>query len=137
MSEIGFGVIGAGNIAVIHGQAIGAIPGARLGAFLGQSPARVEALAAKFGAEAMTDADAFFAREDLQVVTICTPSGTHAELGARAAAAGKHDTHEKPIDVTLEKANALVAACEQHGVRLGCIFQSRFLPAVALIKQAI
>jgi UDP-N-acetyl-2-amino-2-deoxyglucuronate dehydrogenase len=137
MSEIGFGVIGAGNIAVIHGQAIGALPGARLRAFLGQTPARVEAMAAKFGAEAMTDVESFLARDDIQVVTICTPSGTHAELGMRAAAAGKHVMVEKPIDVTLEKANALVAACDQHGVRLGCIFQSRFLPAVALIKQAI
>jgi UDP-N-acetyl-2-amino-2-deoxyglucuronate dehydrogenase len=140
MSEIGFGVIGAGNIAVLHGQAIAAIPGVRLRAFLGKTRERVDAMAGKFsasGAEAMVDADRFFARPDIQVVTICTPSGTHAELGMRAAAAGKHVMVEKPIDVTLEKAQALVEACDRHGVLLGCIFQARFLPAVALIKRAI
>jgi UDP-N-acetyl-2-amino-2-deoxyglucuronate dehydrogenase len=137
MSEIGFGVIGAGNIAVLHGQAIAALPGARLRAFLGKTRARVDAMATTFGADAMVDAEAFFARKDIQVVTICTPSGTHAELGMRAAAVGKHVMVEKPIDVTLEKAQALVDACDRHGVRLGCIFQSRFLPAVALIKRAI
>jgi predicted dehydrogenase len=136
-NEIGFGVIGAGNIALIHGQAIAALPGARLRAFLGKTPGRVEAMAGRFGAEGLVDAARFFARPDIQVVTICTPSGTHAELGAAAAAAGKHVIVEKPIDVTLEKARALIEACERHRVRLGVIFQSRFLPAVALMKRAI
>jgi UDP-N-acetyl-2-amino-2-deoxyglucuronate dehydrogenase len=146
-AEIGIGVIGAGNIALIHGQAIaslsahlsgtGAGPPVRLRAFLGRDAGRVGALAARFGAEAVTDAARFFARSDIQVVTICTPSGTHAELGMQAAAAGKHVVVEKPIDVTLDRARALIEACDRHGVRLGVIFQSRFLPAVALIKRAI
>ncbi len=55
----------------------------------------------------------------------------------QAAAAGKHVIVEKPIDVTLERAQALIDACDRHGVRLGVIFQSRFMPAVALIKRAI
>ena len=112
--EIGFGIIGAGNISIIHGQAIASIPGARVRAFLSKTPARAQAMAAQFGAEATVDADAFFARPDIQVVTICTPSGTHADLGARAAAAGKHVIVEKPIDVTMEKARALIDACARH-----------------------
>lgn len=135
--DIGFGIIGAGNISLIHAQAIAGTPGARLRAVLGKTRERAAPLADKFNAEATTDADAFFARPDIQVVTICTPSGTHAELGARAAAAGKHVITEKPIDVTPERAKTLVDACDRHGVRLGVIFQSRFLPAVALIKKAI
>ena len=136
--QIGFGVIGAGNIAVIHGQAIAAMgAGVKLRAFLARNPERVQALAGRFGAEAMTDAERFFARPDIQVVVIGTPSGTHADLGMQAAAAGKHVMVEKPIDVTVERAQALIDACARHGVRLGVIFQSRFMPAVALIKQAI
>ena len=143
MDEIGFGIIGAGNIALIHAQAISALAqasptgGPRLRAILGTTPARAGALAARFGVDAMVDAAAFFARPDIQVVTICTPSGTHAQLGVLAAAAGKHVIVEKPIDVSLPAANSLIAACDRHGVRLGAIFQSRSLPAVALIKQAI
>jgi UDP-N-acetyl-2-amino-2-deoxyglucuronate dehydrogenase len=94
-------------------------------------------LAAQYGVDGLTDAAAFFARPDIHVVTICTPSGTHADLGVQAAAAGKHVLVEKPIDVSQAAAERLIAACDTAGVRLGVIFQSRFLPAVALIKQAI
>ena len=146
--QLGFGIIGAGTIALIHAQAIAAMSaavpgkggtsgGVKLTAILGRDRARVQPLAERFGAEAMDDADAFFARPDVQVVVICTPSGTHTELGIQAAAAGKHVVVEKPIDVTLERARSLVLACDQHRVRLGVIFQSRFMPAVALIKKAI
>jgi predicted dehydrogenase len=134
---LGVGIVGAGNIAQIHAAAVNAIPGARLVGFLGKTRERAQALAARFGGEASTDAAAFFGRPDLHVVAICTPSGTHAELGVAAAAAGKHVIVEKPIDVTLDKARALIAACRRHGVQLGVIFQSRFLPAVALMKKAI
>jgi UDP-N-acetyl-2-amino-2-deoxyglucuronate dehydrogenase len=137
--EIGFGVIGAGNIALIHGKALTALAdqGVRLRAFLGRTPARVEKLAAEFGAEALADPDEFFARPDIQAVTICTPSGTHGEVGRRAAAAGKHVLVEKPIDVGLHEARSLIAACQKYRVRLGVVLQSRFLPAVQLIKQAV
>jgi UDP-N-acetyl-2-amino-2-deoxyglucuronate dehydrogenase len=137
--QIGIGIIGAGNIALIHAQAIATLGGqnVRLRAVLGKNRERAEKLASQFGAQAFTDAAAMLERSDIQVVTICTPSGTHADLGLQAAAAGKHVMVEKPIDVTMERARALVVGCEQHRVRLGVIFQSRFLPAVSLIKQAI
>ncbi len=138
-AEIGFGVIGAGNIAGIHGKALAALSGSgiRLRAFLGRNPGRVQKLAAQFEAEALTDAGQFFARPDIQAVTICTPSGTHADLGRLAAAAGKHVLVEKPIDVNMRQARSLIAACQSHRVRLGVILQSRFLPAVQLIKRAV
>jgi UDP-N-acetyl-2-amino-2-deoxyglucuronate dehydrogenase len=136
-SEIGIGIIGAGNISLLHGKAIAAIPGARLRAVLGKTKERALGLAQQLETEGTTDAEAFFSRPDIQIVTICTPSGTHADLGMRAAAAGKHVLVEKPIDVSLEKARALIEACDRQGVRLGVIFQSRFLPAVTLIKRAI
>ncbi len=80
---------------------------------------------------------AFWSAPDIQVVSICTPSGTHAELGIKAAAAGKHVVVEKPIDVTLEKARMLIDACHKARVKLAVIFQARFLPAVQILKSAI
>jgi UDP-N-acetyl-2-amino-2-deoxyglucuronate dehydrogenase len=147
-AELGVGIIGAGNIARVHALAIAAMAGTspaglsgaggvKLRAILGATLPRAAALAKEFGAEATTNADAFFARSDIHIVSICTPSGTHAELGRRAAAAGKHVIVEKPIDVSLTAARALVAACQESGVRLGVVLQNRFLPAVALIKRAI
>ena len=106
-------------------------------AFVAQTAARAEPMGGKFGAEAYTDLDRMLARPDIHVINICTPSGTHADIGIRAARAGKHVMVEKPIDVTLEKARALVDTCRDEGVRLGVIFQSRFLPAVALLKKAV
>jgi predicted transcriptional regulator len=54
-----------------------------------------------------------------------------------AAEAGKHVLVEKPIEINLERANALIAACDKAGVKLGVIFQSRFLPMVLQMKAAI
>jgi predicted dehydrogenase len=137
MTHINFGIIGCGMIGKVHAEAIGSIEGARLAAVCGRDAARTGEFAARFGAAAYTDYDAFLAHPGLQVVNICTPSGQHAEQGIRAAAAGRHVLVEKPIEISLERADALIEACDRAGVKLGVIFQSRFLPAVARIRQAI
>lgn len=137
MSEIGFGIVGCGNISTIHARAIQAIPDARLRAFHSHHQPKAESMAQQYSVEFESNFDRFLDRPDIQVVNICTPSGTHAELGIKAAAAGKHVVVEKPIDVTLEKARMLIAACSQARVKLAVIFQSRFLPAVQILKSAI
>ena len=71
------------------------------------------------------------------MVDVLTPSGTHAEIGAAAAQAGKHVIVEKPMDVTLAKADALIAACEQAGVKLCVISQHRFDPPIMALKKVI
>ncbi len=137
MTQINFGIIGCGMIGKVHAEAIASIEGARLVAVCGRDAARTGEFAARFGAAAYTEYDAFLAHPELQVVNICTPSGQHAEQGIRAAAAGKHLLVEKPIEISLERADALIEACDKTGVKLGVIFQSRFLPAVARIREAI
>ena len=137
MSEIGFGIIGCGNISTIHAKAILSIPEARLRAFHSHSRPKAETMARQFSVDFESSLDQLLDRKDIQVVSICTPSGTHADLGIKAAAAGKHVVVEKPIDVTLEKARMLIEACHQAGVKLAVIFQSRFLPAVQILKSAI
>jgi len=97
----------------------------------------VAEFAAKFGAAGYTDYERFLDHPGLRIVNVCTPSGLHAEQGVAAARAGIHVLVEKPIDTTLEKADALVEACDRNGVKLGVIYQSRFLPAVQKIKRAI
>ena len=63
----------------------------------------------------MTDLDAMLARDDIQIVNVCVPSGLHAEIGIKAAQAGKHVICEKPIDITLDAADRLIAACDGGG----------------------
>lgn len=136
-NEIGFGLVGVGMIGKVHAEAIQAIPGARLVAVCGRDAAKTETFAAQYETVAYTDYDQFLAQPGLHVVNLCTPSGLHAEEGIAAARAGKHVLTEKPIETTLAKADALIAACDAAGVKLGVIFQSRFLPAVLRIKQAL
>jgi len=136
-TEVGFGVVGCGMIGKVQAEAIASIPGARLLAVCARDEKRVVEFAAKFGADGYTDYDRFLTHPGLQIVNICTPNGLHAEQGVKAAQAGKHVLVEKPIETSLEKADALIEACDRAGVKLGVIFQSRFLPAVQEIKRAI
>lgn len=136
-NEVAFGIVGPGMIGKVHAEAIQAIPNARLVAVYGRNATKTNEFAARFGATGYDDYAQFLAHPGLQVVNLCTPSGNHALEGIAAARAGKHVLTEKPIETTLVKADALIAACEHTGVKLGVIFQSRFLPAVLRIKQAL
>ena len=136
-TEIGFGLVGYGLIGKVHAEVIRAIAGARLLAVCGRDLNRTADFAARFGSTGYTDYDDFLKHPGLQVVGICTPNGTHAELGIRAAKAGKHVLVEKPIEIDLDRADRLIDACGNAGVKLGVIFQSRFLPAVQKIKRSI
>ncbi len=77
------------------------------------------------------------ARAGLDLVVIGSPSGLHAEQGLAAVAQGVHVLVEKPIDVTTERADALIAAAEHANVRLGVLFQDRLKPGLARLKDAL
>jgi UDP-N-acetyl-2-amino-2-deoxyglucuronate dehydrogenase len=133
----GYGIIGCGVIAPFHARAVGELPNAHLVAVADVVAERAQRCAAEFGAEAHDDVGALLARSDVDVVSVCVPSGLHAEIGARAAAAGKHVVIEKPIDITLEAADRLIAACRDHGVTMTVISQNRFRPAVQRMRELI
>jgi len=135
--SIGVGILGCGNVAAIHAEAIRRVPALRLVSVCSRSRESAERLAAKCDVPFHTDLEDFLSDTALQAVTICTPSGTHGELGGAAALMGKHVLVEKPIEVTLEKADSLIAACERAGVRLGVSLQSRYLEAPRIFKKAV
>lgn len=135
--KIGIGLVGCGMIGAVQAEAIRHLHGAELVAVCTRDAGRAAEFAARYAATAYTDYGKFLTHPGLELVSICTPSGTHAELGMEAAAAGRHVLVEKPIEVSLSRADALIDACDRHGVRLGVIFQSRFLPAVREIKRAV
>jgi predicted dehydrogenase len=133
----GFGIIGAGIIAAVHADAIALLPDARLVAVTDVAAAAAGELAAARGCAAEPTLDDLLARRDVDVVCVCVPSGLHAEVGVRAAKAGKHVVVEKPVDVTLEAADRLIAAARQAGVALTVMSQHRFDPGVAELKRLI
>jgi UDP-N-acetyl-2-amino-2-deoxyglucuronate dehydrogenase len=122
----GLGIVGAGVISATHADAIATLPGARLIAVTDVEPERAKSLAARHDCAAEPDLDALLARDDVDVVSVCVPSGLHAEVGIQAAAAGKHLVVEKPIDVSLEAADRLIGAVRAAGVVMTVISQHRF-----------
>jgi UDP-N-acetyl-2-amino-2-deoxyglucuronate dehydrogenase len=133
----GFGIIGVGTIGAVHAEAIALLPDARLTAVTDVAAGPAEAFAAARGCAAEPTLDALLARPDVDVVCVCVPSGLHAEVGVRAARAGKHVAVEKPLDVTLEAADRLLAAVREAGVSLTVMSQHRFNPGVAGLKRMI
>jgi UDP-N-acetyl-2-amino-2-deoxyglucuronate dehydrogenase len=77
------------------------------------------------------------ARPDIDVVSVCVPSGNHAEVGIRVAEAGKHVVVEKPVEVTLEAADRLIEACRRNGVKLAVISQHRFDPGMVELRRLV
>jgi predicted dehydrogenase len=123
---LGFGIVGCGTISRWHANALSEIPDARLIGVYDVIPERADAIASEFGARSLASLDELLSRDDIDVVCVTTPSGLHAEVGIKAALAGKHVVVEKPIDVSLEKADRLISACSDAGVLLSVISQHRF-----------
>ncbi|HEY2521830.1 MAG TPA: Gfo/Idh/MocA family oxidoreductase [Streptosporangiaceae bacterium] len=137
MSEFGFGIVGAGTVAAFHAGALALLPRARLVAVADLDQGRAREFAVKHGCVAAPDLDALLARDDVDLVAVCVPSGRHAEVGVRAAAAGKHLVIEKPIDVSLDAADRLIAAAEAAGVAVTVISQHRFDPGLVELRRLI
>jgi predicted dehydrogenase len=86
---------------------------------------------------AYDDLDRFLAHRPMDLVAIGSPSGLHAEHGIAAARRGLHVLVEKPIDVTTDRADALIDAADRAGVKLAVFFQDRLKPAVVRMKSLI
>lgn len=89
------------------------------------------------GTRVTTDLSAILADPQVQAVIVATPAFTHLEIAAQALAAGKHTLVEKPLDVTLERAEALVAHAAGSGVHLGVVLQHRFRPGARRLRQLL
>jgi predicted dehydrogenase len=104
----------------------------------GRDRAALAAAAAACGVgDHVTDWHALVGRDDVDVVDICTPPGTHAEIAQAAAAAGKAVLCEKPLAVSYAQATAALSAVTRAGVHNAVGFNYRRLPAVALMRQMV
>ena len=137
MARHGWGIVGCGMISRFHAAAIRRLRGCRLVAGADDVAAATEAFGSELGCAATTDVRAMLQREDIDIVSVCTPSGAHAEPAIAAARAGKHVIVEKPLEVTLARCDRIIRACRKAGVVLGVIFPSRFADAAQLVKKTI
>lgn len=134
----GFGIVGCGMIAHFHARAINEVRGAKLVAVHTSNPAHGRSVAKEVGGcDVHSDLDEMLARDDLDIVNICTPSGAHLEPAVAAARAGKHVVVEKPLEITLSRCDRIIRACDKAGVKLATIFPSRFSEANKVLKAAV
>ena len=134
---VGFGVVGCGVVADYHIGAILDTEGARLAAVSDVVAARAQEVGEEHGIAWYTDYKQMLASPEVDVVCITTPSGIRIPIATDAAAAGKHIIIEKPIDVTLEKADRIIQAAEDAGVVLMCIFQLRYGEEINKVRKAV
>lgn len=140
--SIGFGLVGVGMIAAYHAQAIRAAAAGgrniRLLGVAGLDQAATAAFAQRHDVPFhTTDIDALLAHPGIDVICIATPSGAHLEPALRAIAAGKHIIVEKPMEVTVERAERMIAAARVAGVKISAIFQARFGSGAQALKRAV
>ena len=131
------GLIGGGNISETHARATRAVTGVEIGAIFGTNSENVRRLCSEYGGTPYSDFEKFLTHRPMELVAIGSPSGLHAEHGIAAARQGLHVLTEKPIDVSLARADALIAASAAAGIKLGVFFQDRGKPDIRHVKAAI
>ena len=135
---VGFGLVGCGMIAAFHARAIQDLSDSKVVAVHTSNLANAQKISDQVGGCAIyTDYAEFLRHPGLHIVNICTPSGAHRDPAVSAAAAGKHVVVEKPLEISLERCDQIIAACDQAKVKLCTIFPARFSPANIALKEAI
>ena len=137
MGALRVGFTGGGGITETHARAVRECADLEVVAFCGTNAEKTAALAEEYGARHFSRLDDMLRAVPLDLVVIGSPSGLHAEQGLEAVARGLHVLVEKPIDVTTERADALIDAAEKADLRLGVLFQDRLEPAFVRLKTAV
>ena len=135
---IKIGLIGCGRISSNHFEAVASQPDSIITACCDIIPERARAAAEKYGIPFWTtDYEEMLGREDIDLVSICTPSGLHPEHGILAAQHGKNVLTEKPMGVRLSEADQLIETCDKAGVKLFVVLQNRLNPSIQLVRRAL
>jgi predicted dehydrogenase len=139
MEYLRFGLVGCGRIAKRHAELLGhgQIAGARLSAVCDIVPQRAGRIAEQFGIPTYTDMHEMMSREGIDVAVVLTESGRHADHVAALSRHGKHIIVEKPMALTLQDADRMIAACDAAGVRLFVVKQNRLNVPVVKLREAL
>lgn len=136
-AELGAAILGAGKVAEAHAIGYAGVEGCRVVRVLDVDPARAAAMAARHGAAPATTIDEVLADPAVDILSICTPHPTHAELAIAGARAGRHILVEKPMALTVADCDRMIGATDRAGVRLGVVSQRRFYPPVRRMRRAL
>jgi len=131
------GLVGAGAISTQHLEAIGALDGIELAGVVSASEERARSMGDRLGVSWSTRLEELLARDDIDLVSICTPSGLHPSQALAALRAGKHVVVEKPLALSVADAEAVVREGDERGLTIAVISQRRYEPVVRALKKAV
>lgn len=133
-----FALVGCGRIANRHAELLsGALEGMRLTAVCDTVPERARTIGERYGVPWFDDMDQMMRDATPDVVSVLTPSGLHRDHVIALAPYGKHILVEKPMALTLDDADEMIAACDQSGSRLFVVKQNRFNVPVVKMREAL
>jgi UDP-N-acetyl-2-amino-2-deoxyglucuronate dehydrogenase len=136
MKDVNFAIVGCGRIAQRHAEHIS--NNGRLKAVCDIEFAKAVELGKKYDASTYDSIDTLLANEkDLDVISVCSPNGLHAEHSIKSLDAGFHVLCEKPMAINVHDCGEMIKAAERNNKRLFAIKQNRFNPPVAAVKKAI
>lgn len=132
-----FGIIGFGAIGEIHAQVIENCREAKLVAITARTEENARKAGQKYDCAYYADYHEMLRRKDIDIVSVCLPSGMHYEAAIAAAQAGKHCIVEKPLEINAERIKHITDIFDKNGLKLSVIFQHRFDKSTRLIRDAI
>src|SRR5437660_3442610 len=135
--KLRFGIIGCGVIGRLHAEAITSLPDAQLVAVADIIPERAQELAEKYHVKPYSDFHEMLARDELDVVDICTPSGQHGEEAIQVMRSRRHVIVEKPMDISREAIEEMLRVQQEAGVKLAVISQHRFDPVTREVHDLV
>ena len=130
-------IIGCGVIGKAHADVIKRLENAILGGFYDTKTDFVKQVEKKYNNKTYLTVDEVINDETIDIINICVPSSLHCDLAVKCANAGKNIIVEKPIDITMEKADKIMNECEKNSVSLCCVLQHRLDKDILKAKQVI
>src|SRR5258708_22497343 len=124
-------------MADVHASALAALPASELVAVCGRTPEKAQALATRYRVKAFSSVPTMIQELAVEAVVVCTPHPTHAALAIQAMKQGAHVLVEKPLAASLADCDAMLAAAERYGVKLGVVSQRRWFAPSQRVKTAI
>ena len=145
------GIAGIGFMGVTHFKAYANVPGARVSAIFTRDPQKLEGdwtnVRGNFGGAGgvvdlagitrHSELEALLADPDVDLIDLCLPSYLHREVAIRAMEAGKHVLVEKPIALSVDDADAMIAAADRTGRLLMIAQVLRFWPEFSEIRSCL
>ena len=136
-SPLRYAVVGCSGIGCLHAEGVQAAEGVVLAAGVDLDGAAAREFATEYDVTGFTDLETARNEANLDAISVCTPSGTHSEIVVAAADLGLDVLCEKPLDVTAERMDEMIAAADHSGITLSGIFQRRTHPGAQRARQAI